>query len=397
MTAKSTRVPVVAVLAALGFANVCASSVFFPMLPVLQDSLRLSATQLGAWMSIPALISLVLGPVAGRIGDLSGRKSVMIMGLSGFAFGGVLSFYAPHLRWLSPYLWIMGGRVLMSLGHVVTFPQYLAIAGEAVPPGGRQAAMATVETWTSVGSIVGTLVGGVLMSFGVYTPFLALSAIVLVALAIVIAAVHPHGQKHRNATVALGRPDLPSLTRSWYGYLAGFLVMALMVSVETFAGSFLRDRMGASLLVLRITATMVPAAMVVGSLLVSVRKGEHRVGDRNVAVSVAVSLGGLLLLAVSTSVAAAWAGLLTLGVGLGVWLPILDEDISATSNDLTRGTRLSILHGSKTTGSLVAPAMLGELIDRTGNYGLSLSVLLGVSLVLSLACLAGRRAESGSR
>ncbi len=382
------------ILAGLGFANVCASNIFFPMLPALQEALRLPAFQLGAWTSIPALISLIFGPLLGRLGDMRGRRSVVFLGLFFFIIGALLSFFIPALAAFSPYVLIMVGRILQNLGHAATFPQYLAVASESLPTKARQKAMGTIESWTSIGGIFGPIIGSLLLPFGLYLPFLATAVIALLALLVAWRTPFLPGRVAPHAPAGHSpRPSLRLLTSGWHAFLGGFLVMGLMVAVQTFAGTFARDQLAASRLVQGLMTSVVPAAMAVGSIRVSSHESEHRVRNRTVIVSVAITVAGTLLWFTSRQVLVALLGLLGMGLGLGTWLPVGDHDISETSTDATRGTRLAILHASKTFGIFVAPAVAGRLIDQFGNYSTAFGVLLLVFGALSIISVVGRRRD----
>jgi ACDE family multidrug resistance protein len=386
--------PIVRVLSAMGFGNVLAADIFLPMLPSLQREWNLTASELGAWMSVPALGSLLFGPLSGRLADAMGRRLVIRLGLSIFALGGLLCFLVPYLTFADPYYVILVGRLLQTLGHVTTFPQYLALAGEALPPGQRQAAMGAVESWTSVGGILGPMFGSAMLRLGLYVPFLGTAAVMLAALLLSLSTMGTRGREVPLASSPSRAAEDSHWAVGWHAYLGGFLVMGLMVGLQTFVGSYARDELGAPGYWAGLLTAVIPAAMACSSLAIVVLRGDRRDGGRTLLGAAAAALGGALLWSHSTSAPQATVALVLVGAGLGVWLPLVDHDVSESGSEATRGTRLAILHSSKITGILILPALLGVLIDATGQYRDAFFSLFIVAGALTAISLAGRRRDT---
>jgi MFS family permease len=277
---------------------------------------------------------------------------------------------------------------------VASFPQYLALAGEEVPAGQRQQAMGAVESWTSLGGIVGPILGSFLLLGSLYAPFLGMALVAGGALTVAaFSPVLPHGRRPATGSDADSASRAALFGPGRHAFLGGFLVMGLMVATQTFVGSFARDQLLASQWVQGLITTLLPAAMTVGSLAVSVAQGSHQAGHRTVLLAAGSALVGMLVWALSSSLWAAAAGLALIGAGLGVWLPIVDHDVSHSSTDATRGTRLALLHTSKTGGILLAPTLAGFLIDNLKDYRLAFLTLLVLAAGLAGISIQGRRRE----
>jgi ACDE family multidrug resistance protein len=378
-------------LAGLGFANVCAANIFFPLLPALQESLDLRAIHLGAWMSIPALVALGMGPLSGRLADAYGRRLVIVIGLVIFVIGSLIPFSIPYVPSAKPYDWILVGRVLQNLGHVITFPLYLAVAGEALAERDRQRAMGTIESWASLGGIAGPLIGSFLLPLGLYVPFAAMASIVFIALLVSLNSRHVLTRQQQPADPH-ERPgvNLGLLTDGWHAYLGGLLLMGFMVSVQTFIGSFARDELSASRLTQGLMTGLIPAFMALGAFTLSLQRAGVNVGHRIAIASVGSVLAGMLAWTVAGDLVVTVLALALIGFGCGLWLPLVDHDISETSTQTTRGTRLAILHFTKSLGIFVAPALVGGLIDKLEGYSLAFGLFLLVGGSLSVVSVLGR-------
>src|SRR3954452_20408386 len=87
-----TRRPgvLLAVLSLAGAAYALLQSLVVPALPVLQQDLHTSTTGV-AWVFTSYLLAAsVVTPIAGRLGDMHGKKPVLVVTLAGLAVGTFL-------------------------------------------------------------------------------------------------------------------------------------------------------------------------------------------------------------------------------------------------------------------------------------------------------------------
>jgi MFS family permease len=97
--------------------------------------------------------ALLLG---GRLGDLYGRRRLLVCGMAAFAAGSLLAGLSPSL----PVL--IGARVVQGLGSAAAVPAALALIGSLVAPGpARTRALSLLAALASVGVMTGLLLGGV--------------------------------------------------------------------------------------------------------------------------------------------------------------------------------------------------------------------------------------------
>jgi EmrB/QacA subfamily drug resistance transporter len=96
--------------------------------------------------------TLLLG---GRLGDLCGRRRVLVCGLVLFATGALIAGLAPAIGVL------IAARVLQGLGAALAVPAALALIGSLFPPGGdRTRVLSLLAATASVGTMSGLLLGG---------------------------------------------------------------------------------------------------------------------------------------------------------------------------------------------------------------------------------------------
>ncbi|QTI43453.1 MFS transporter [Streptomyces nojiriensis] len=103
-----------------------------------------------------AVTTLVVG--AGRLGDLVGRRRLLLAGILLFTAASVLCAAAPTL-WL-----LVGARAAQGLGAAVMTALTLAFVGETVPKERTGSAMGLLGTMSAVGTALGPSLGGALLA-----------------------------------------------------------------------------------------------------------------------------------------------------------------------------------------------------------------------------------------
>ncbi|MER8158913.1 MFS transporter [Streptomyces sp. NPDC094472] len=93
---------------------------------------------------------------AGRLGDLYGRRRLLMAGLAVFGGASVVCALAPSL----PVL--VGARVVQGAGGAMAMPAGLALLTNACPPGSRARVMGRALGIGGVATVCGPYVGGVL-------------------------------------------------------------------------------------------------------------------------------------------------------------------------------------------------------------------------------------------
>lgn len=170
-----------------------------------------------------AVTPLVVG--AGRLGDVIGRRRLLLAGIGVFTAASLLCGVAPTL-WL-----LITARAAQGLGAAVMMALTMALVGETVPKERTGAAMGLLGTMSAIGTTLGPTIGGLLIAaFGWRAVFLVNVPVALVAL--VLAARHLPVDRHRSET------DAAAFDR------AGTLLMTLTLGAYALAMTLGRDRLG---------------------------------------------------------------------------------------------------------------------------------------------------------
>ncbi len=127
-------------------------------LPTLAQAFNASFQEV-QWIVLAYLLSITALIVsAGRLGDLMGRKRVLLAGIFLFSAASILCAVAPTL-WL-----LVAARAAQGLGAAVMMALTMALVGEAVPKARTGSAMGLLGTMSAAGTALGPSLGGVLIA-----------------------------------------------------------------------------------------------------------------------------------------------------------------------------------------------------------------------------------------
>ncbi len=170
-----------------------------------------------------AITTLVVG--VGRLGDLIGRRRLLLAGILLFTVASALCSVAPTLGLL------IAARAAQGLGAAVMMALTTAFVGEAVPKSRTGSAMGLLGTMSAVGTAIGPTLGGVLIaSYGWQAIFFVNLPLGLLAFALA-----------RRYLPADGAASAPNQTRFDH---VGTLLLALTLAAYALAMTLGRGSFG---------------------------------------------------------------------------------------------------------------------------------------------------------
>ena len=112
------------------------------------------------WVVLSYLLGLALLLVGiGRLADIMGKKRIFVLGIAFFLLGSALCGVAPTVYWL------IGFRVLQSIGAAMMIALGTAILTETWPAHERGTALGFVAGFISLGIVIGPAVGGLILNY----------------------------------------------------------------------------------------------------------------------------------------------------------------------------------------------------------------------------------------
>ena len=184
-----------AVLALAGTVFAMMQALVIPALPRIQVSLGVN-TAAAAWISTAYLLSAcILTPVIGRLGELAGKKRMMLASLATFAAGTVVCAIAGNLAEL------VAGRVIQGAAGGI-YPLAFAIIRERLPRERVPGSIGLVSSLLGIGGGLGLVLPGPIMTRLSYQWLFWLSLIVIaVALGLAARYIPADGRAEAGARV----------------------------------------------------------------------------------------------------------------------------------------------------------------------------------------------------
>ena len=130
-------------------------------LPVLQQSLDAGQAQLQLIVGGYAFTYAAGLLAGGRLGDHVGRRRMFCLGMTGFGLTSLLCSLAPDGSVL------VACRMAQGLSSAAMVPQVLALITASFPPTERPHAIARYGAVIGIGSVVGQVIGGVLLEWSI--------------------------------------------------------------------------------------------------------------------------------------------------------------------------------------------------------------------------------------
>lgn len=127
-------------------------------LPTLAQTFRASFQEVQWIVLIYLLASTAVIVSVGRLGDIIGKRRLLLAGLLMFTTASILCAAAPTL-WL-----LIAARAAHGLGAAVILALSMALVGETVPKAKTGRAMGLLGTMSAVGTALGPSLGGLLIS-----------------------------------------------------------------------------------------------------------------------------------------------------------------------------------------------------------------------------------------
>jgi MFS transporter, DHA1 family, multidrug resistance protein len=362
-----------------------------PFLPLfLRDlGVKTGALQWSGWVfAAPAIASIVAMPFWGKMGDRHGQKKMVIRAgicLSAIYFGMSICTAPWHLV------------MLRFLNGALTgfIPGSMALIATNTPQEYAARSVATAQTASAAGQILGPAVGGFLAAIFTYRGSMRISgaAVLLSVLLVLFLVKEPNKERIAEPTTLL--QDFAASLRSpilapimlillLYGLFVGSISPILTVHLTrmnagmpiSFAGRMLSLTEFAGLVF-----ALLPAAFLLSTYYLWTRLGERRGFHRNVQIGLVGTTVSAFALAVTKNI---WV-FSALFFTAGLWLAAINSATSAIIcteiDEGSRGHAYGMQLSANMLGALIAPLVAGYVGSALG--------IPSVFILISVIFLAG--------
>jgi MFS family permease len=358
--------------------------------PLMKDELHLSASQLGVLLSAFYYTYVVAMAPAGWLAERYGAHIVFSVGVAIWSVATFLTGFA------SSFVALLALRLLLGLGESVGFPCASKLLAQSVVPGRLGFANGVMSFGYLLGPAVGTLIGGLLMAaYGWRPVFIVFGAISLGWLwpwRKIVVGPAPEGiapttrapsfrQILRQRALWGAAVGLFSANYSFYFILAWlpfYLVKARGFSVQTMAviasWAYLLNAVGA-LAAGWLTDRWLHSGRSADLIYKGVMAANHVSGIACMVAMIVLPVDGAII------------ALFVYEIVAGVASPGLYAIPQIIAGPTAAGRWVGIHNGVGALAGILAPAMTGLLVDRTGQFATSFALAAAVSIIGLIAWL----------
>ena len=367
------------------------NNVVFSLLPLIGTSLGLTTRQITLIGSCAALLVFLVSPWWGRKSDQWGRRTSILIGVCGDCFSAlllVLFFTLSQLQRISVdtlYYGVFASRMLQAFLIAAMLPAITAYVIDITTPDERAIGLSQTGAAHGVGAIVGpSLV--MLAAWSLLLPLYAAVGLALLIAVLVAKFLVEPSKRTDNASSVTARAKKLSYFDPRYRYLllvGVFIYMGMAVSTQMM-GFYLpyiiqRDALG-SATALGTAQALMAGATVFGQLVLVQRLSWSPM--RLLQTGVPTMVVGFGLIATAVSLVPLCAGVVLLGLGLGITGPGFSAAVSLSVESHEQGAVAGFLAACPALGYVIGPFGAGMLYEWQPR-----SPFVIVTLLLIAACL----------
>lgn len=350
-----------------------------PVLPEMTEELAISHAVAGLLITLPVLLMAAVAIPSARFGHRFGSRRVMALSLAVLAVGGTARPVGSDALWLLAWTIPIG----LGIGIVgVILPIFVKEHAAEMPA----RATGLYVTAMLVGSALGGTLSAPLAEWGGSwrVPLLLFGIAGFVPVVGWLALTRPD---HGEAADLPPRQPLPRRSLVAWLLVAAFSLQAfIFYGIVAWLAPVLVEG-GRSTIEAGTIVGVLLIAGIPGTLLVSWlgdRSASRRRGLVATSIACLVSLAGFLWL---PSLALVWA--VVGGVGLAaIFALVMVLPLDAARHPVEAGGYSALMLGAGYLIASVAPSLLGAARDATGDFSLTMLILVGTALVMLAVSLA---------
>jgi len=169
-----------AILSSIATISMYTETMLLPALPQLIDDFNLSYNTSSWILSAYLVAGAVMTPVSGKLSDMYGKKRIMIILISIYSVGLIISPFSPN------FFMLLISRILQGIG-ISVFPVTFGLVREQFPREKLAISQGIISSMFAGGSVLGLAIGGGIVQFyGWRLTFFSIIPIAIVLIFIII-------------------------------------------------------------------------------------------------------------------------------------------------------------------------------------------------------------------
>ena len=357
-------------------------SVYWQTMPIIGREFNFSEIEINTLVSISAAMFIVFTPFWGRLSDKIGRKSVLLIGLTGYVLSNLIFLYSASLGLVgavtgfSLLMILLISRIINSAIGAASRPASGAYVADVTSEEERSSGMGKFGAANNIGTILGPVLVGSLVGLNIFDAqipqFGLLTPLIVMSLIMTLAAIFVFVYLPNNKTVLSSEEPRSKIvldTRLKYLISIGIIIFTAFALVQSITAFYIQDRFNYDL-----DSTAQTTAILLGTMAFMAIVSQLTIVQRYkgnplnlIKFSIPLFITSCLMIIFSPNFLLLFFGMATMGLGMGLASPGYTSAASLNANKDNQGAAVGIAMVAPGIGFAVGPFLSGILYSTSMN------------------------------
>ena len=357
-------------------------SVYWQTMPIIGRELGFSEMEINTVVSISAAMFIIFTPFWGRLSDRIGRKSVLLVGLTGYVLSNIIFLYSASiglLGYVSGFfllLILLASRIINSAVGAASRPATGAYVADVTSLEERSSGMGKFGAANNIGTILGpVLVGSIIginifnfkiQGFALLTPLIVMSFLMMVAIFFVLLFL-PNKKSAGSDDINSERPALDKNLKMLISI--GVIVFTSFAIVQSVTAYYLQDRFSLTLDETARSTALVLGTMALMAIVSQLTFVQSFKGSPLELIKYSIPLFVLssLIIVFSPSYSFIYLGMAIMGLAMGLASPGYTSAASLNADSNNQGAAVGLAMVAPGLGFTLGPFLSGVLYSISIN------------------------------
>ena len=357
-------------------------SVYWQTMPIIGREFGFSEMEINTVVSISAAMFIIFTPFWGRLSDRIGRKSVLLVGLTGYVLSNIIFLYSASiglLGYVSGFfllLILLASRIINSAVGAASRPATGAYVADVTSLEERSSGMGKFGAANNIGTILGpVLVGSIIginifnfkiEGFALLTPLIVMSFLMMVAIFFVLLFL-PNKKSAGSDDINSERPALDKNLKMLISI--GVIVFTSFAIVQSVTAYYLQDRFSLTLDETARSTALVLGTMALMAIVSQLTFVQSFKGSPLELIKYSIPLFVLssLIIVFSPSYSFIYLGMAIMGLAMGLASPGYTSAASLNADSNNQGAAVGLAMVAPGLGFTLGPFLSGLLYSISIN------------------------------
>ena len=357
-------------------------SVYWQTMPIIGREFNFTEIEINTLVSISAAMFIVFTPFWGRLSDKIGRKSVLLIGLTGYVLSNLIFLYSASLGLVgavtgfSLLMILLISRIINSAIGAASRPASGAYVADVTSEEERSSGMGKFGAANNIGTILGPVLVGSLVGLNIFDAqipqFGLLTPLIVMSLIMTLAAIFVFIYLPNNKTVLSSEEPRSKIVldaRLKYLISIGIIIFTAFALVQSITAFYIQDRFNYDL-----DSTAQTTAILLGTMAFMAIVSQLTIVQRYkgsplnlIKFSIPLFITSCLMIIFSPNFLLLFFGMATMGLGMGLASPGYTSAASLNANKDNQGAAVGLAMVAPGIGFAVGPFLSGILYSTSMN------------------------------